>query len=144
RQSGKAATLLLGNRGVVDGETTHRGLISNSALGRNRRPARLASDLLHHHARGHEVTSVPWMLHHLLFAKLHIEGIVRIGPAEIAQQLARIRVEQQLVWIEAMSLCNVPGTVDSISIHRPRLRSGQIAVPDLMCDTWQVQALYVM
>ncbi len=56
----------------------------------------------------------------------------RVAPAERADEVARVRVEEQLVRIEAQAFLGTIGSVHAIAVQHagPRLR--QIAVPDLV------------
>ena len=56
--------------------------------------------------------------------------IVRIAPVDVAGDRFRVRVEQELVRIEAMTLFRAIGSIDAIPIEQPGPRFRQIAMPD--------------
>ena len=55
---------------------------------------------------------------------------MRVGPAQRALDHPRVRVEQQLVRIEAMALLGRVGAVHAVAVEQPGPRLGQVAVPD--------------
>jgi len=66
---------------------------------------------------------------------------VRIAPPHLADDLARVRVEQQLVRVEAVALLGCIRTVHSVAVQHagPRLR--QVAVPHEVGALGHVDAL---
>ena len=72
-----------------------------------------------------------------------VEGEVVVGladrvaeqrgvPVELADELLRIGIEQQLVRVEAVPVRRLVGAVHAIAIDRARPRVRQVAVPDLV------------
>src|SRR5262245_23898473 len=64
-------------------------------------------------------------------ARVSVNGIV---PLQVAADGLRVRIEENLVRIESMSLVRRIRSVDTISIQLTGFRIGQIAVPDLVGD----------
>ena len=58
--------------------------------------------------------------------------VLRIAPVNMAEERFRIRVEQQLVRIEAMSELGSIRTVDAITVEQPGPRFRQVAMPLLI------------
>src|SRR5882672_4882869 len=54
---------------------------------------------------------------------------MRVAPAQRPHDAARVRIEQELVGIEAMTLFGLVGTVDAISVELPGTKLRQVAVP---------------
>ena len=51
-----------------------------------------------------------------------------------------IRIQQQLVGIEAMTRIGIVGAMDTIAVNRARSDAGQITVPDLVGMLGQLNA----
>src|SRR5262245_58306067 len=64
-------------------------------------------------------------------ARVSVNGIV---PLQVTADCLRIRIEENLMRIESMSLVRRVRSVNAISIQLTGLRIGQIAVPDLIGD----------
>ena len=56
---------------------------------------------------------------------------VLMAPVELAHNVARVGVEQQLAGIEAVPLVGPPGAVGAQAIHQAGLRPRQVTVPDI-------------
>ena len=67
-------------------------------------------------------------------------AIQRVGPAQFAEQRARIGVEQQLVRVEAMAFLRPVRPMHAIAIGPPRRDAGKVAVPDAIGAFRQVEA----
>src|SRR5258706_4200211 len=54
---------------------------------------------------------------------------MRVAPAQRPHDAARVRIEQELVGIEAVTLFGLVGTVDAISVELPGTKLRQVTVP---------------
>ena len=52
-----------------------------------------------------------------------------------------IRVDQQFVGVEAVTVFRLVGAVHAVAVHQPRVRVGQVAVVDLVGVFGQLYAL---
>ena len=59
-------------------------------------------------------------------------AVVRVGPAQLSRQRLRVRVEQQLVVVEAVSALGVVRPVHAVAVQHTGARVGQITVPHLV------------
>ena len=66
---------------------------------------------------------------------------VRVAPDERALQVLRVRLDQKLVGIEAMSLGGLVRTMYSIAVEKSGTSLGQIGVPDIIGTLRHVDAL---
>ena len=57
---------------------------------------------------------------------------MRLVPFDIADQIACVRVDQQLVRVKAMTVFRIVRPVYAVAIQRARLQAWHIAVPDFM------------
>ncbi len=62
---------------------------------------------------------------------------MRVVPADFALQRSRIRVDQQLVRIEAVPVRRIVGPVHAVAVELARPDLGQVAVPDLVGEFGQ-------
>jgi len=62
-------------------------------------------------------------------------------PTQLPDELTSVRIEQQLVGIEAMAGFRGVGTIHSVAIHRARPNAADVAVPDLVGIFRQFDAL---
>src|SRR5690606_6071174 len=60
---------------------------------------------------------------------------------QLADQLARVRIDEQLVRIEAMTLLGLVGPVNAIAVDRARAEPFDVAMPDLVGIFGQLDAL---
>jgi len=58
---------------------------------------------------------------------------MRVAPLEVADNLLGIRIQQELMAIEAKALLRIVRSVDAIAIHQPRPCLRQVAMPHLIC-----------
>src|SRR5512140_2592782 len=65
----------------------------------------------------------------------------RVAPLELSGQAARVRIDHQLVRIEAMAFVRRVGAMDAIAVQQARSRFRQVAVPDLVGALAQRDAL---
>ncbi len=66
---------------------------------------------------------------------------VRVRPRQLTDDRLRVRIEQELVRVEAVSLLRLIGSVHAISIQFSGARFGQIAMPHLISLFAQPHAL---
>ena len=57
---------------------------------------------------------------------------MRVAPHEPAGKASGVRVEQELVGIEAVALLRRIGTMDAIAVQLPRRNVVQVSVPDIL------------
>src|SRR5262249_37389515 len=55
-----------------------------------------------------------------------------IMPLDVAADCLRVRIEDDLVGVEAVAVRRIVRTVNTITVKLPRLRIGQVAMPDLV------------
>ncbi|MNO90258.1 hypothetical protein D3C76_817650 [compost metagenome] len=65
----------------------------------------------------------------------------RFRPAQFADQLPGIGIDQQLVGIEAVPGVGFVGAIDPVSVDLPRMRIRQVAMPDFVAVLRQLDAL---
>src|SRR5262249_29897719 len=75
-------------------------------------------------------------------AGLHFVTEDRGMPGELAEVRLSVRIEEELVWIEAMTGLGLVGSVDTVAVGSARADGGEVAVPDLVgvfgkCDSLQ-------
>ena len=138
-QAGVAAALRLGHAGVQLAEAAHMHFVQHAVRpGRGRRDITLPVELFVHHAGLQRQGAV--------VAKVHAQRVVvglaavRIAPLEVADHLARIGVEQQLVRVEALPVLRLPRPVGTQSVDEAGAGSGQVAMPDIAAACRQGQA----
>jgi hypothetical protein len=87
-------------------------------------------------------------------------GVVRVVPQEVVAagvrqrttalpldrtfDCLRVRVDQKLLWVEAVSLLRRPAAVDAISVALSRTDAGQVAVPVVRRPLRHVDALLLV
>ncbi len=69
---------------------------------------------------------------------------VRVAPVQRALQVLRVRLDQQLVGVEAVSAGRFIRSVDPVAVQGPRTRLRQVAVPDLVRVLAQLDALQLV
>ena len=116
------------------GQALHMGLVDDGVGQRAARRAvvapvmgRVLDDAFRHHRRavapvGGEVAAV----------RAHAIAEQRIVPADAAEELARIGIDQELVRIEAVAVARVVGSVHAIAVELARAKALDIDVPDLV------------
>ncbi len=111
-EAGESAAQVLGDAGVQHGRAAHMGLVDEHALTRDagepqRRPlgAKVGDDPLRHEGRAVA------RLHGEVRVVAAVEIIAIDGrvPADVARQVLRIRVDQQLVRVEAVAALGAKG-----------------------------------
>jgi hypothetical protein len=69
--------------------------------------------------------------------RVHVQRVLAVGgelllaPAEAADDVARIGVEQQLGGVEAVAAVGPPGAVGAQAVDQAGRGAGQVAVPDV-------------
>ncbi len=70
--------------------------------------------------------------------RVQVSGVARVAaellvaPLEGADDLARIRVEQQLVRVEAVATVRAPLAMRAVAVHQPRCAALEVAMPDVV------------
>ncbi len=110
----------LGHGRVLHGEAAHVQLVDHHVLPWHLGPAVVAPGEggLEHPALGHEGGAVAAVEGQVLALAADRIAVQRVTPPQLADQVLRIGVEQQLVRIEAMALLGLVGAVDAAG-HRP-------------------------
>ena len=94
-----------------------------------------------HHALEHEGRAVALVEGEVLVRVADAVAVERVVPAQLAGELLRIGVQQQLVGIEAMAGVGLVGAVHAVAVALARPRVGQVAVPDLVRHLRKLDAL---
>src|SRR4029079_1785453 len=129
-----SAAILLRHLRVQLGEAAHVRLVDDRVVPRRARIAIVAprerriDDLAFRHA-ARVVASILRQV-----GALAADAIteMRIAPRERADDRLRVRIEQQLLRIEAMALLRLIRTVHAIAVELAGPRFGQVAMPDLI------------
>ena len=141
REAGEGAALALGHAGMELGEAAHMGLVDDGAIPGHRLPHLLALPVevrVDNDRFRHEGRAVALVERAVLFAHLVAED--RGIPLQLADVRARVRVEQQLVRIEAMAFVGLVGTMHAKTVNGARTNVGHVAVPDLVAVFRQLDA----
>jgi len=85
-----------------------------------------------HHGLGHAGGAVAPVERQIGARRLRAIAVQCIGPVQTPDEPGCIGIEQQLVWIEAMTALRVVWTVGAIAVDRAGFGIWQIAVPDLI------------
>ena len=142
-ESCELAPQLRRHRGMAHRKTTHVGLIQDRAVPRNHRTA-LASPRerrVHHAALGHERRAVALVERKIRFFRAELIAEEGVVPLQLTHQGLGVRVEEQLVRIEAMALLRRVFPVHPIAIYGAGPRIRQITVPNLVGVLRQRDAL---
>ena len=83
-------------------------------------------------AFGHAGSTVAVVEGQVLVLRFEIIGEMRARPGDIANQFARIGVDQKLVGIEAMAVGGIVGAVNAVAVERAGLQAWNVAVPDFV------------
>ena len=122
------------HRGMELGKAAQMRLIKNGAVPRNGAAAGLAGPVeigVDDDAFGHERRAVA-LVEAGIVARFHLIAKDRRIPFQLAEMPSRIRVEQQLVGVEAVALFRLVGPMHPIAVDRSRRHPWHIAVPDLV------------
>ena len=127
-QLGKALHVGLVDHGVDPGDA--RLAIVAPAVGR----------VLHHAFRHHggAVAPVEGEVAPLGAETVAEQGVV---PADAAEELPRVRVDEELVRVEAVALAGLVGTVHPVAVEGPGAQALDVTVPDLVRAAGEADAL---
>jgi hypothetical protein len=124
RQPGVGAAQRRGHAGMAHREAAYVQLVEHRVSQRRLRPRRRRAVMRGDDARLQRMRAV--------VARIGPAGRaveVLVAPCEGADDLARVRVEQQLVRVEALAMLRVPRPVRAQAVHEPRRGAGHEAVP---------------
>ncbi len=130
----------LGHVRMAHGQTAHVRLVDHRvhpgrAQGTVLVPVEVGID---HDRLGHEGRAVAVV--HVQVAAAHGIAEQRVVPDQVADDLHRVGVQQQLVGVEAMALFGREGAVHAVAVGLPRADLGQVAVPYAALHVRQVEA----
>src|SRR5438105_9368141 len=116
------------------GEAAEMELVNNRVLPRDAAARGLALPIeirVDDYAFRHERRAVAFVEGRIV-ARFELISENRWVPFQIAEMSARIRVEHQLVGIEAVPRGGLVGSMDAVAVNRPGVHIRHIAVPDLV------------
>ncbi len=87
---------------------------------------------VHHPALGHESGVVAGIEREVSLGVADAVAEMGVGPPERAVERLGIRVEQQLVVVEAVAALGLVGPVDPVAVELARAHLGEVGVPDLV------------
>ena len=82
--------------------------------------------VVHHHRLGHGGRAVAAVHRQVGAGVVQAIAEQRVAPVDRAGQLARVRVEQQFVRVEAMAVARIVGTMGPQAVDQAGLRVGQV------------------
>jgi hypothetical protein len=138
-QAGVGATVGFGYAGVQLAEAAHMHFVQDAVRpGRGRRGIALPVEAVVHHTGLQRQGAVVAPIH----AQRVVTGLaaVHVAPLELANHLARIGVEQQLVRVEALPLLRLPRPVGTQAVDQAGTSATEVAVPDIAAARGQDQA----
>src|SRR5262249_46956849 len=144
REPAERSALALGHVRVDVGVAPYVHLVDDRPVPRHRIPGLFPGPLevmVYHDALGHEGRAVPLVEREIRLRVPDRVAEYRRVPLELADVRARVRVEHQLVWIEAMPLAGRVGAVNPVTVHLAGTYAGQVAVPDLVAVLGELDAL---
>ncbi len=132
REAAERAAQLLRHGRVQLGVALDVGLVQDGLVPRHVRPAVVAPGerRVDHAALGHELGAVALVERRVLLAHDVAEQLRR--PLDLADDGLGIRVQHQLVGVEAVTVLRFVGAVDPVAVDGAGPRLGQEAVPDLV------------
>src|ERR1700733_8630694 len=144
-KSGVGAAQRLRHIRILNAETAYMRLVNNG-VGEwcAQRPVLLPVKVgIHHNTFRNSRRAVPFVNVQIgIVAAEHIrENGLR--PIDAARYCLRIRIDQQLRWIEALSFLRLPWSMHAISISLPRLNPWQITMPHKGGDFRQCNFFYL-
>ena len=141
-KAGNRASKFAGDAGMLLAVAAHMHLIEHGfapgASGRGQAVGQ--TDLTGHPALRHEGRAVAMVEGMAALGMIGLKPKHRVMPLEAADQLSGIRVEQQLVGIEAMPVIRGIRAVGAKAIDHPGLRFRHESVKDIAGAAWQVKA----
>ncbi len=128
---------------MAHGVATHMGLIEHGALPRHVGAALLAPGKrrVDHPAFRHERRAVALVERQIGVRRAERVAEQRRVPLQLADDLAGVGIEQQLVGVEAVAFGRRVRAMHAVAIDLARPRIGQITVPDLIGVFRQLDAL---
>ena len=81
-------------------------------------------------ALGHPGGVVAAVEGHILLTVSDLVAEVGVAPAEPADDILGVGLDQQLVWVEAVTMRRIVGAVHAIAVEQARAGLRQIAMPD--------------
>ena len=85
--------------------------------------------VLNHHRLGHRARAVAPIERQVAAARIDLVAVQRVRPADAANHLLGIGVEQQLVGVEPVPLLRLVRPVRAIAVNEAGVRVRQVAVP---------------
>ncbi|MET3823440.1 hypothetical protein ABID76_006166 [Burkholderia ambifaria] len=142
RQRRERAALRHAQPGAAHRRAAHVRLVDHGAAPRHVRAPVVApvERLVDDHGLRHRGRRVAAVHRQVRAVRMHAIAEQRVGPAELADQLARVRVEQQLGRVEAMAVLRLVRAIRTKAVHGARMRVRQVAVPHLVGAFGQVEA----
>jgi hypothetical protein len=144
REAGEGAAQLGRNGGMPHGVAAHVRLVDHGAVPRDGLPGALARPVevgVHHHRLRHERGAVLLVERQVALRVADPVAEHRRVPLQAADVGARVRVEEQLVGVEAVALGGRVGAVHAVAVHRARTDARDAAVPYLVAVFGQLDAL---
>ena len=143
-ESGEGAALMFRHVGMQFRVAAHVRLVEHGVPPRHRPPVRLALPVevrIDDDALGDEGRAVALVERQVVL--LGADGVAEARgiPLQLAVMRARVRIEQQLVRIEAMTGRRLVRPVHAIAVQRRRTDAGHVAVPDLVGVLGQLDPL---
>jgi hypothetical protein len=96
--------------------------------------------VVHDLALGQERSAVPGVERKVIVVGSHLIGEKRVVPVNAPPQRTRVRVDQELVGVEAVPLGRCVRSVDAVPVELPGAHVGSVEVPDLVGKLLQGQA----
>ena len=145
-QAGEGTAQLLRHSGVAHADAAGVRLVEDGALPRYLYPLVTApgEGRVDHLALGHEGGAVTFIERQVVVWVADGVAKQRLGPLQFADQLLGIRVDQQFVGVEAVTVLRLVRAVDAVAIHQARVRIGQVAMVDLVRVFGQLDAFELM
>ena len=94
-----------------------------------------------HHALRHHRRAVAPVRRRVGAVAARAKAIQRVVPADLAGELAGVRIQQQLVGVEAVAGARLVGSVHTVPVCLSGSRVGDVAVPNLIGAARQGEAL---
>src|SRR5262249_17892490 len=116
------------------GEALDVRLVNDRVLPGNGRPAFCApgEGLVDDHTLGHTARIVAPVKRKIAACATSAVAEMRIAPYEPPGELLRIRIDEELVRVEAQSALGLIGAMHPIAIELPRHHIAEIAMPDIL------------
>ncbi len=133
-EAGEGALQLVRHRRMQLGEAAHMGFVDDGAVPRHVGPSFASPGVggIDDAAFRHEAGAVAVVHAQVFLPRSDRVAEQRVVPAQRADERLGVRVEQQLVRIEAVAVLRIVGSIDPIPVDRAGPRVGQVAVPDLV------------